>query len=143
MAETSATFTVSAQGHGPLEYRWLRGRVPLLQGISRTNLVINNAADALMGYYSVEVQNDLGLVVSPAAELRVNGPTFPRLTATVSDEMLRVVVLGEGDFNYRIEASSDLRTWEVISTTYNQYSSIVITEPLSAAPRDYRAVKLP
>jgi len=143
MAGASTTFTVSAQGDGPLDYRWLRGHVPLAQGVSTTNLVLNNAADALIGYYSVEVQNDLGTVVSPAAELRVNGPTSPRLTVSVAGEMLRVVLLGESDFNYRIEASSDLRTWEVLTTTYNQYSSIVITEPLSAAPRYYRAVKLP
>jgi uncharacterized delta-60 repeat protein len=143
MAEAATRFTVSAEGDGVLSYQWLRGHFPVGQGGASTNLVISNAGDALAGYYSVEVQNDVGTVVSPAAELRVAGPSVPRLSATVSDGVLRLVVLAEGEFNYRIEASSDLRDWEIVTITYNQYSSIVITEPLSATYRYYRAVKLP
>lgn len=143
MADASATFTVRAEGEGPLNYRWLRGRIPLVQGVAQTNLVIPSAADPLAGYYSVEVQNDLGLVVSPAAELRVNGPVIPRLSVDIANGMLRIVLLGESGYNYRVEASWDLLAWEVVTINYNQNSSIVITEPLSAARRYYRAVKLP
>ncbi len=141
-ANASATFSVSAQGDGPLSYQWLRGRAAVPGG-SQSNLVIDSAADPLAGYYSVEVQNHLGLVVSPAAELRVRGPAVPQLSGELSNGMLRLILLGESGFNYRVEASSDLLTWEVVSMNYNQNSSIVITEPLSAARRYYRAVKLP
>ena len=141
-ANASATFSVRAQGEGSLDYQWLRGRT-IVPGGSQTNLVITNAADPLAGYYSVEVQNHLGLVVSPAAELRVRGPVVPQLSGALSDGTLRIVLLGEAGFNYRVEASSDLITWELVSMNYNQNSSIVITEPLSAARRYYRAVKLP
>jgi len=141
-ANASATFSVRAQGDGPLNYQWLRGRAPVPGG-SQTNLVINNAADPLAGYYSVEVQNHLGLVVSPAAELRVRGPVVPELSGEISNGLLRIVLLGEAGFNYRVEASSDLITWELVTMNYNQNSSIVITEPLSATRRYYRAVKLP
>jgi hypothetical protein len=141
-ANASAAFSVRAQGEGPLSYQWLRGRT-VVPGGSQTNLVINSAADALAGYYSVEVQNHLGLVVSPAAELRVRGPVVPQLSGSLSDGLLRIILLGEAGFNYRVEASSDLLTWEVVSMNYNQNSSIVITEPLSASRRYYRAVKLP
>jgi uncharacterized delta-60 repeat protein len=141
-ANDSASFSVRAQGEGPLNYQWLRGRTPVPGG-SQTNLVIDSAADPLAGYYSVEVQNHLGLVVSPAAELRVRGPVVPELSGALSDGMLRIVLLGEAGFNYRVEASSDLITWELVTMNYNQNSSIVITEPLSAARRYYRAVKLP
>jgi hypothetical protein len=141
-ANSSATFSVGAQGEGPLSYQWLRGRTPVPGG-SQTNLVIDNAADPLAGYYSVEVQNHLGHVVSPAAELRVRGPVVPELNGTILNGMVRIILLGEAGFNYRVEASSDLITWELVSMNYNQNSSIVITEPLAAARRYYRAVKLP
>ena len=141
-ANSSATFSVGAQGEGALNYQWLRGRMPVPGG-SQTNLVIDNAADALAGYYSVEVQNHLGLVVSPAAELRVRGPVVPELNGTIFNGMVRITLLGEAGFNYRVEASSDLISWELVSMNYNQNSSIVVTEPLSAARRYYRAVKLP
>jgi uncharacterized delta-60 repeat protein len=141
-ANASATFSVRAQGEGALNYQWLRGRTPVPGG-SQTNLVIDSAADPLAGYYSVEVQNHLGLVVSPAAELRVRGPAVPELSGALSNGMLRIILLGEAGYNYRVEASSDLITWELVSMNYNQNSSIVITEPLSAARRYYRAVKLP
>jgi hypothetical protein len=141
-ANASTMFSVTAQGGEPLNYQWLHGRTPVPGG-SQTDLVIAPAADSLAGYYSVEVQNDLGLVVSPAAELRVRGPVVPELSGGVFDGMLRIILLGEAGFNYRVDASSDLRTWEPVSMNYNQNSSIVITEPLSAARRYYRAVKLP
>ncbi|HKX60263.1 MAG TPA: SBBP repeat-containing protein, partial [Verrucomicrobiae bacterium] len=141
-ANESATLSVSAQGEGPLNYQWLRGRT-MVPGASQTNLVINGATDLIAGYYSAEVQNHLGLVVSPAAELRVRGPVVPQLSGELSNGMLRIFLLGEAGFNYRVEASSDLITWELVSINYNQNSSIVITEPLSAARRYYRAVKLP
>jgi uncharacterized delta-60 repeat protein len=144
IAGQDASFSTVASGNAPLAYRWLFGRELLVHGDGRTNLVVHDATDAVLGYYSVEVLNSLGWVVSPAAELRVNGPAVPRFRIMeFTNGYPRLVLLAERGFTYQIEASTDLLNWSVISTNNVQNSSIEFIDSSTEAHRFYRAVKLP
>jgi hypothetical protein len=138
-----AQFGVVATGDGPLTYRWLFGRSIIARG-NITNIFVNNVSDAVAGYYSVEVFNSLGWVTSPAAELRVNGPVVPSFQVIgFTNGYPRLVLLGESGFVYRIEASTDLYNWEIVSTNSIQNSSIEFIDSSTGAYRFYRAAKLP
>jgi uncharacterized delta-60 repeat protein len=139
----TARFGVTAAGDGPLTYRWLFGKSIIAQG-NITNILVNNVSDAVAGYYSVEVFNSLGWVASPAAELRVNGPVIPSFQVIgFTNGYPRLVLLGERDFVYQIQSSTDLLNWEIVSTNTIQNSSIEFIDSTTGASRFYRAVKLP
>src|SRR6185436_7920636 len=73
----SATFNVVAAGTTPLTYRWRRNGSNLLSsatviGTTTASLALNSAHPAQAGFYSVEVSNAVGVVISTNAQLLVN-----------------------------------------------------------------------
>jgi uncharacterized delta-60 repeat protein len=140
----STSFSVSAAGRPPLTYRWSFENRIIGEGEGLSTMALSNITATAAGYYTVEVFNDLGSVVSPMAELRLTGPVIPRFGFVgMTNGSLRVVVLAESGFVYRLDASSDLRNWFMVATNYNQNSSIEFNEPFTGTRRYYRAVKLP
>jgi len=68
---SNATFTVGANGSGPLSFQWFLDGAALTQGTSST-LLLTNAQAASGGYYSVLVSNLFGSVLSSNAPLTVD-----------------------------------------------------------------------
>jgi hypothetical protein len=58
---------------------------------------------------------------------------------------VRLVIVGPPSYYYRIEATSDLATWETIATVYNASGVFEHTDTLPAVSsrRFYRVVKQP
>src|SRR5206468_198622 len=70
---TSASFSVTASGTGPLTYQWAHDGTPL-SGQSDSSLAISNITAASAGTYSVEVAGVCSRVTN-SATLTVNVPT--------------------------------------------------------------------
>ncbi|HMJ65182.1 MAG TPA: SBBP repeat-containing protein, partial [Candidatus Binatia bacterium] len=136
-------FSVSAVGATPLTYRWWFKNRVIAEGDSFSSLSLSNVNESMAGYYSAEVFNSLGSLVSPLAELRLTGPVIPRFSYVgLTNGSLRIVIQAQGGFMYRLDASPDLINWWPGATNFNQNSSIEFLEPVAGAPRYYRAVKL-
>jgi hypothetical protein len=71
---SSTTFNVIAEGHGPLTYQWFHNGIEL-PGATNAFLHLSNVGLAQDGQYQVRVSDDLASVVSAAASLVV----LPRL----------------------------------------------------------------
>ncbi|HYE32878.1 MAG TPA: immunoglobulin domain-containing protein, partial [Methylomirabilota bacterium] len=96
-AGASATFTVVANGSGPLQYQW-RLNDTILPSATNTTLVINNAQAQSAGRYTVEVSNSAGTRTA-AANLNVLGP--PVITKQPSGG----AIIEGGSVNLTVEAS--------------------------------------
>ncbi len=84
---TTATFSVTASGSGPLGYQWRKNGASLSQGgnvMGTTNLTLTLTNVQLVdaGSYSVVVSNSGGLAVSAEATLTVPGPLSITLQPT-------------------------------------------------------------
>ncbi|MBA4150882.1 MAG: immunoglobulin domain-containing protein [Verrucomicrobia bacterium] len=76
---TSATFTVHAEGEGPLAYRWLKNSLELTNGVrisgaTSSNLTVSVGSALEAGNYSVIVSNHFDATVSDVATLTVTDP---------------------------------------------------------------------
>ena len=74
----SVSFTVVAQGAGPLNHQWLRNGVALedsatVSGTRTATLKITPVSTAWVGDYSVRVSNAVGTTLSAAASLSLSG----------------------------------------------------------------------
>ncbi|MCI0541911.1 MAG: immunoglobulin domain-containing protein, partial [Verrucomicrobiales bacterium] len=72
-AGSTVTFSVLAEGIGPLTYQWLQNGVPLASAINST-VVLTDVERNDAGDYSVRVSNRAGSVTSIVAVLRINTP---------------------------------------------------------------------
>jgi hypothetical protein len=78
-AGARASFSVDADGTGPLTYQWKRAGVDLTdgatyQGTATDTLIITNVQTAEAGAYEVVINNAVGSVTSPKATLTVDQP---------------------------------------------------------------------
>jgi len=87
----SVTFTVAANGTGPLSYQWRKGGANLA-GANSSSLTIGNVQASHAGSYDVVVGNAAGSDTSDPAILTVTG-VAPQVDITPSDH--RSVSLGE------------------------------------------------
>lgn len=71
----NVSFSVSANGTGPLTYRWFFNRTNPL-GSNSATLSLTNVQLANAGNYSVQVSNAIGKITSTSADLIVNVPPF-------------------------------------------------------------------
>jgi hypothetical protein len=95
--------------------------------------------------YSVVVYNDLDCAVSADATLVV-GATEVVQCASISPlpgGAVRLIVAGPLGYYYRLEASSDLRTWETIATLHNSTGMCEHIDNSGLPRRFYRIVKQP
>jgi alpha-tubulin suppressor-like RCC1 family protein len=67
---TNVTFTIVAQGVGPIQYQWQRNGVDILGAINST-LLLTNVQSVQSGNYSVRLTNPYGQVTSAAVGLEV------------------------------------------------------------------------
>ncbi|HOA71854.1 MAG TPA: immunoglobulin domain-containing protein [Phycisphaerae bacterium] len=78
---STVSFSVTADGLGPLSYRWQKNRVDLLEderhaGVEAATLVISGLVATDAGSYRCVIRNSYGSVTSNEAVLKVNSPDF-------------------------------------------------------------------
>ena len=130
---TTASFSVTASGEGPLTYRWYHGLTPLsnggdILGATSNQLQISNVESGDAGDYTVTVTGECGAVTSSAAMLTVKAPTVitdqpdaasvcPGTTASFS-----VTASGEGPLTYQwYHGSTPLSNGgDILGATSNQ-----------------------
>lgn len=70
----------------------------------------------------------------------------PRLSATLANEVVRITLKGGRGLRYRMEASSDLRTWSTLgeSTIDQPSGTVIFTDPAESAVarRFYRGIQV-
>ena len=99
-AGAGATFTVAANGTGPLSYQWMKGATDIA-GATNASYTIAATAAADAGSYSVKVSNSVGTVTSSAAVLTVN---LQQLIVTLQNTVTKTydgtdaAVVGAGNF---------------------------------------------
>lgn len=102
----NATLTVGADGQAPLQYQWRKNDVDLL-GQTNSTLQIATAGESAEGFYSVEVRNALGSVVSQRAEFQLfRAPLITQPPSNVraiagQDVTLAVTATGLRPLNYQ------------------------------------------
>ena len=102
----SATFSVSAQGTGPLAYQWFKNG-GAINGATNSTLTLANAQTGSAGSYSVRITNIAGSVTSNSAALVVNTvPVFstqPRSQVALAGGTVtfNVAATGGSAFNYQ------------------------------------------
>jgi hypothetical protein len=145
MAGQSASFSVVADGTGPLNYQWNFSGTPL-GGATNAWLTLTNVHTNQAGNYTVVVTNSAGSIASGAA-LAVTNPVIT-LSATGGAGMGMTssgfgfqlsVPLG---CTYIIQASTDLQSWTPIATNLATSASMEITDSTATNlnERFYRAV---
>jgi hypothetical protein len=108
----TASFTVTAVGSAPLSYQWRHNGTPLadgsgVSGTATPTLTLSGVQSAQAGAYSVTVSNDLGGVISAAAQLTVVIP--PAITSHPQSQSVRagtnimfeVAVSGSSPLSYQ------------------------------------------
>ena len=124
-------FQVQADGSPPLAYQWLFNARPLLLQTSSV-LVLNPLNPSQAGLYAVRITNPFGTTLSATVPLSVVPAPNPRAaTLEVSrlvsgvTEILVSPPIGVGSF--RVERSTDLRTW-------NSWTNVMGVPPGSFPP---------
>jgi subtilase family serine protease len=110
----SATFTVAADGTGPLNYQWRRSLVNV--GTNSPTITISPAAIGDAGSYDCVVTNGCGTATSNPANLIVN------YAASFSQQPGNAAVCGDGTATFTITAAAQpapTYTWEIESPPLN------------------------
>jgi len=103
LAGESATMFALATGSGPKTFQWQKDGVAI-DGATSNTLVIENAAKADEGFYTVIIANTVGFQVSDEALLLVNAPPTieaidPVIVSTGEAFEVQVVADDEGDLS--------------------------------------------
>jgi uncharacterized delta-60 repeat protein len=106
-----ATFSVTAEGLGPLTYQWGKDGIDLVEGgnvsgVRTPTLTLSNVVETDEGGYSVIISNTFGSVTSLVATLTILDPFIASQPASqyvdAGDAVeLRVTALGTGPFGYQ------------------------------------------
>jgi len=139
---STVTFTVAASGTQPLSYQWRRNNFNI-GGATSPTLVLNNTQVSNAGSYTVRISNSVGSVTSLPAILTVASGRVLTINAGANGSQL--VVQGEVNANYTIEASSDLLQWAPLATLFNNPQTWQFTDTTASgvSRRFYRLRKVP
>lgn len=136
-----ATFEVTAEGSGELQYQWFYQATNALPGAIARTLSLRKVQASEAGEYKVVVSNNAGSTTSAAARLSVQTATPPSL------QNPRVTSGGAFQFNLvsatgavlAIETSVNLGSWQVLTTVTNQTGNDLFSDPAgTSGPRFYR-----
>lgn len=143
----SVTFTVTANGDGPLSYQWRFNRVAI-PGATGASLTLSAVRASDAGSYTVVVSNGQGAVISQPAILTVGATAAaPRFTQFefVPRHGFRFSVSAPPGYRYVMETSTDLRQWIEIVTLDNPGGTLELTDSEATGFRQsfYRVRQLP
>lgn len=132
-AGNNVTLTVGATGTPNLGYRW-RSNAIFLGNRTNTSLSLTNFQTTFQAAYDVVVTNAVGGVTSTPAFLYLNTPLrFTNLQWHV-DQTLTVLLIGQAQTNYVLQASTNLSTtnWLALATNNSPLGLISYTNNLLA-----------
>jgi hypothetical protein len=97
------------------------------------------------GSYSVVVSNVYGNVSSPTAALMVVVPLRFTSIAILADRSASLWLTGAANGSYRIDASTDLSTWALLTNLANSNGALQFVDRAATnfSQRFYRATRLP
>ena len=123
LAGGNETFTVIANGTGPLNYQWTLNNTNLTDATNLTLALIGLTTDQA-GVYSVTVTNLAGSVTSSNAILSVYSSTVPALSGLSfdADNNFSFTVAGVPGFNYAVQSSTNLVDWLPLLTNTSPFT---------------------
>jgi len=108
------SFAVAATAQNPLTYQWSKDGVPISSATNAT-LLIPNVQPSQAGLYTVAISNGFTGVISTPAALAVvstSGPGAPGFTSN----QFGFGLSGPAASSFVVEASTNLQTWQPLST---------------------------
>ena len=132
IAGSSATLSAVAVGTGPIRYQWQHAGTNLPNTTNPT-LALNNVQPSDSGDYAVVVSNAIGQPATFSANLQVFVPqpllAQPRMRPDGTFEMLvqRLV-----NTRYAVETSTNLHSWEVLTTFTASNPEMPFVDPRAA-----------
>lgn len=150
---TAASLSAWVVGSGPVRYRWRKGGVELadggnLSGAGTPNLSLANVQPSDSGWYSVVATNALGSVTTADVYLSVvplqltaSGPGLGWTT----NRQFAFQLSGGGAWPVSVEASTNLRDWQGLTTLWVGPESAVLTDTAATnyPVRAFRARPVP
>ena len=144
------TFTVTATGTTPLSYQWTFNAAPLtnggnISGATSAVLTLANVRATNSGAYSVMVTNLVEAVTSPVATLTVVWPPHFTSATLLPNGVPLVSADATSNLTYRIDASSNLLNWALLTNVPNPSGVLQFVDPAATnfPRRFYRAVWAP
>jgi hypothetical protein len=145
LAGAQVTFTVVAEGAGPLTYQWKKEGAPI-PGATSATLTLSNVSTNDVGTYMVDISNGAASTSASANLTAVQPPaTLPFLSARL---FMGITVTGEVGKTYTIEAAPSLdqtNDWTALTHITLTAPSQLWLDPESPTQpmRVYRAVLVP
>lgn len=112
----TASLTATVSGAQPLSYHWRHDGV-LMPGATNVSLTLTSFGPALSGDYALQVSNSWGVVISPEAVVLLDKRLLTSPTIPNTGEF-RVKLSGTPSVPYRIEASTDLNSWKLLTNVF-------------------------
>jgi hypothetical protein len=112
---SQVTFSVKAAGTAPLAYQWQHNGNPIAGAIG-SMVILNNVQLSQGGAYRVVVSNLGGLAISEPTVLTVGSGT---LAASAENGTFRLNVTADAGYEYLIETSTDLLSWEPLVSVFD------------------------
>jgi hypothetical protein len=112
---STVSLTVSATGYPAPGFQWQSNQVEVA-GATNTNLTITNFQAASQGSYRVLASNSSGLALSAPATLLLDSPVRWGSLSIDAIGLFHPQLVGPGNTNYVVEASTDLITWTPLAT---------------------------
>ena len=130
VAGSSALFSVSASGTGPLSFQWKKDGSTILTGGTSSTYTIPAATAANAGSYSVVVTNSSGSVSSGSATLTVNTPV------SITSQPASVTVTSGSSASFSVTATGTAPLtyqWKKDGTSITGGTSSTYTIPAATA----------
>ncbi len=149
-AGSSVMLSVVANGTAPLGYRWFQNSTPLtnggnVSGSDTASLLLSGVTTDSGGSYSVIVTNIAGGATSAASSLIIIVPPQLSSVALLPDSNILISINAVSNVSYRIDASTNLFDWDVLTTLDNPSGTIQFMDlgATNYPSRYYRAVWAP
>lgn len=142
LCQGTVTFSVGANGSGPLAYQWGFNHSPITNA-TNSSLVLSNLALSDQGNYSVTVSNDAGSTNSNDAFLTIDETNAPNLAVVVNGTNL-VVRWSSSCVIYQLQENATLNPadWSPSSAPAQQSGNQwTVTIPIVDASKFYRLKK--
>ncbi|HEY5232585.1 MAG TPA: immunoglobulin domain-containing protein [Verrucomicrobiae bacterium] len=145
IAGNGVTFTSFAIGTPTPTYQWYFNTTNLIGGATFSSYTNSNVSTNDAGNYSVTASNSAGSTNSAVAELTVYNSATPTLSLfTYTNNQFQFFVNGITNYNYAVQASTNLATTNWISILTNPAPFTFSDTVASNYPiRFYRALYLP
>jgi hypothetical protein len=126
-----------ASGSLPLAHQW-RGNGTNVIGATNSILTLTNAQTHHTGSYFVIISNGCGIATSAPAVLTISGDLMGLRIVREPNQMLHLEVTGSTGRVYVVETSTNLASWEAITTNTVAAGVPALKEVIDGPGRFYR-----